>query len=172
MVFHNFTPLLLFTFIQFPFLPVLLSPIICHPSFQMMSLQERLSHLPRSGLCAPTKYCSYHYQSIYQTHMKFSVSPNRSSESRHHSSCIFFFHGYQSIWPNSCLMNFVEEWKYYWIKITYTDTTLYKSPVLFLLCYSNPSPHSIHLFIILIHRVHQMWERDSFESSISEENHQ
>lgn len=63
-------------------------------------------------VCVLLQNIVHHYQSIYQTHMKFSVSPNRSSESRHHISCIFFFQGYQSIWPKSCLMNFVEEWKY------------------------------------------------------------
>lgn len=40
--------------------------------------------------------------------------------------------------------------------MTFTDTTLYRSQVLFLLCYTYPSPHNVHLFIILRHRVHHI----------------
>ena len=42
------------------------------------------------------------------------------------------------------------------LKMTFTDTTLYRSQVLFLLCYTYPSPHNVHLFIILRHRVHHI----------------
>lgn len=42
------------------------------------------------------------------------------------------------------------------LKMTFTDTTLYRSQVLFLLCYTYTSPHNIHLFIILRHRVHHI----------------
>ena len=53
----------------------------------------------RRGLHVIEKYFSYHDQSIYQTLVQFfSVSPNRSFESRHHISCIFFFQRYQSLW--------------------------------------------------------------------------
>lgn len=42
------------------------------------------------------------------------------------------------------------------LKMTFTDTTLYRSQVLFLLCYTYTSPHNVHLFIILRHRVHHI----------------